>query len=483
MGLRLPPFKWPLDQRQWELVYRKLTEAAALIWSQIDLTGSNLTDLVTRNHADLQNINTATYTHLSATNATDLTDSGASTLHYHTSDRDRANHTGTQTASTISDFTEAVEDVTGAMVSGNTETGIAVTYDDATGKLDFDATHNHTTADGTGPLTNDEHDGFVELATSATPSTPASGKMRIYAQDAAGVARLRAVHSTGSDLAFFRDSVRRVKNTSGVTINKGEIVYITGATGNFETVAKAKADSETTTPAAGMILATAADNTFATMQFIGEMTGLDTSAFSEGAIVYLSSTTAGALTATEPQHPYFSQQIGTITKANMGDGRIALFVGGAHEGDDYGTNRNTFKIGPNAEFTVDTGKVTEYNNIATEDYGLAAIVDGVHLSGQTADITTTNFTNAGAAGNYEVDYYLQDTAADLTAGMLTLTIAWTDDAGATTATATQALTAVGRTYGKFPVRMASGNITYSVTHTGIFGTSQYRLDLTVKRTL
>jgi len=57
------------------------------LWSGVSKVGSNLTDLVTRNHADLQNINTATYTHLSSTNATDLTDGGDSTLHYHASDR------------------------------------------------------------------------------------------------------------------------------------------------------------------------------------------------------------------------------------------------------------------------------------------------------------------------------------------------------------------------------------------------------------
>lgn len=42
--------------------------------------------------------------HLTATQKTDLTDAGDSALHYHSADRDRANHTGTQTASTISDF-------------------------------------------------------------------------------------------------------------------------------------------------------------------------------------------------------------------------------------------------------------------------------------------------------------------------------------------------------------------------------------------
>ena len=35
--------------------------------------------------------------------------------------------------------TEGIQDIIGAMVSGNTETGIAVTYDDTNGKLDFDA--------------------------------------------------------------------------------------------------------------------------------------------------------------------------------------------------------------------------------------------------------------------------------------------------------------------------------------------------------
>lgn len=39
---------------------------------------------------------------------------------------------------------EEIEDFVGAMVTGNTETGISVTYDDLNSKLNFDATHNHT---------------------------------------------------------------------------------------------------------------------------------------------------------------------------------------------------------------------------------------------------------------------------------------------------------------------------------------------------
>ena len=76
------------------LLWKRLTATGQLLWSGLSFTGSNLTDIETRNHADLQNINTASYTHLTATNHTDLTDAGDSTLHYHASDRDSANFTG-----------------------------------------------------------------------------------------------------------------------------------------------------------------------------------------------------------------------------------------------------------------------------------------------------------------------------------------------------------------------------------------------------
>lgn len=77
-----------------------------LKWINLDFTESNLTDIIARNHNDLNSINGGSTTeryHLTAAQHTDLTDSGESTLHYHASDRDRANHTGTQLLATISD--------------------------------------------------------------------------------------------------------------------------------------------------------------------------------------------------------------------------------------------------------------------------------------------------------------------------------------------------------------------------------------------
>lgn len=67
------------------------------------------TAATTADHTSLQNLNSASYTHLTASQSQGLTSNADTVLHFHSSDRDRANHTGTQTSSTISDFASAVQ--------------------------------------------------------------------------------------------------------------------------------------------------------------------------------------------------------------------------------------------------------------------------------------------------------------------------------------------------------------------------------------
>ena len=80
-----------IQARTWVRWFQELKRALAtqiteaVDWIEINFAGSNLTDLATRNHGDLQNLNTASHTHLTSAQATDLTDGGESTAHYHTS--------------------------------------------------------------------------------------------------------------------------------------------------------------------------------------------------------------------------------------------------------------------------------------------------------------------------------------------------------------------------------------------------------------
>lgn len=110
--------------------------------------------------------------------------------------------------------------------------------------------------------------------------------------------------------------------------------------------------------------------------------------------------------------------------------------------------------------------------------GLATVTN-VSLTAQAADIAATNL--ATVAGLYRVSYSLQDTTSDVTAGAVTLTLAFTDGAGSTSTTAVQTLTGLGRQSGSIYLQLASGNLTYATTHTGLFGTAKYALYISVER--
>lgn len=148
MTFPIPPLNAPdKNSRVWHIWFdnlrRFLSDASGLVpWSSVNKSGAKLTDIPERFHNSLQavqggaaddyyhltvaQLNDLTdggatvlhkhahnlqdglqggavgdYYHLTATHHTDLTDGGDSALHFHSSDRARANHTGTQESSTV----------------------------------------------------------------------------------------------------------------------------------------------------------------------------------------------------------------------------------------------------------------------------------------------------------------------------------------------------------------------------------------------
>jgi hypothetical protein len=108
------------------------------------------------------------------------------------------NHTnsaggGTLTSAAVSDFTEAAQDAVGDMFSGNTESGISVTYDDSTGKVNFDVNDPIITIDGdvAGSATMTDL-GNVTINTAISPgvivNADISGAAAIAASKIAGTA-------------------------------------------------------------------------------------------------------------------------------------------------------------------------------------------------------------------------------------------------------------------------------------------------------
>src|SRR2546422_2009878 len=96
-------------------------------------------------------------------------------------------------------------------------------------------------------------------------------------------------------------------------------------------------------------------------------------------------------------------------------------------------------------------------------------------SAQSASIASTKLTDGLAPGTYLVVVTLAITTADaLALGTVAVTVAYTDEAGATTQTiAALAVTTAARSRAIMLVSLASGDITYSTTVVGSLGTASY----------
>lgn len=113
MALLIPPVPVGTPEtnvHQWKDWFKKLQQSlvttGAISWSSLNFTASNITDILNRAHNNLQSIqggSAGEYQHLTTAQHTSLIGGGDTTLHYHATDRARANHTGTQLLSTISD--------------------------------------------------------------------------------------------------------------------------------------------------------------------------------------------------------------------------------------------------------------------------------------------------------------------------------------------------------------------------------------------
>jgi hypothetical protein len=125
-----------------------------------------------------------------------------------------------------------------------------------------------------------------------------------------------------------------VVNADSVTINKGEAVYLFGASGNKASVKRANNTSDATS---AKTLGLAAENIGVNQKgFVicqGVLDGLNTGAYNDGDILYVGAT-AGALTNVKPYAPNHLVYIGVVERANNGNGQIYVRVQNGYELDE-----------------------------------------------------------------------------------------------------------------------------------------------------
>jgi hypothetical protein len=199
-----------------------------------------------------------------------------------------------------------------------------------------------------------------------------------------------------------------VRNTTGATLTKGTAVYISGATGQNPTVSKAQANNDTNSAQTlGLMSADLANNSNGYVTIIGLIQNIDTSAYTDGEQLYLSPTTAGALTATKPHAPQHLVYVAVVEHAHPTQGKLFVKVQNGYEMDElhnvsaqspsngqvliYNAStslweKNTLTDGTGISITEGAGSITVTNSGVTS----AVAGTGISVSGSTGAVTITN---------------------------------------------------------------------------------------------
>ena len=126
-----------------------------------------------------------------------------------------------------------------------------------------------------------------------------------------------------------------VRNSTGSTLTKGTVVYLSGATGNRPNAVRAQANSgATSSKTIGIVVRDINNNSDGYVATNGTLHDLNTHAFADGAAVWLSSTTAGGMTSTVPAEPNYEVFIGWIARSHPNQGRIVLHIQNGYDLDE-----------------------------------------------------------------------------------------------------------------------------------------------------
>lgn len=193
--------------------------------------------------------------------------------------------------------------------------------------------------------------------------------------------------------------VFKAKNAGAQAMTVGQAVYISGVSGEVPEVLLADADGAGTMPAAGLIATGGNAGAEVWIISLGELKGVNTSTFSEGDTLYVS-TTAGALVASPPAGSSSKlQNIGRVVRADTAG---VIFVGGAgRSAATPNLDEGRFFIG-NASDQSSTSAyklpITDGNagDVLTTD-GAGAVTFSAPSGGtSTVLISSSNITHAGS---------------------------------------------------------------------------------------
>jgi hypothetical protein len=211
------------------------------------------------------------------------------------------------------------------------------------------------------------------------------------------------------DLRLGQEQFVKCYNAESTTLTKGTVVYIYGAQGDQVAIKRANNSSDTTSSKTLGIVAesiSASSSGYVITQ--GLIVGINTSAYSSGDILWLSSTD-GQFTKTKPVAPEHLVFIGVVVKVNSSAGQVFVKPQNGYELDEI--HNVSLTTPASGDFLKYNGTlwVNDPINLSTDTTGdyVASLVAGT-------GITLSNNSGEGATPTIAVDLNNTNTSSSTT---------------------------------------------------------------------
>ncbi len=230
-----------------------------------------------------------------------------------------------------------------------------------------------------GSINNVDHLNFYTTSSAAT----ATG--RLVWNDGDGTLDLGLKGGTLA-LQLGQDSFARVYNAEATTLNKGEIVYISGSQGNRISVKRADSDIEAgSANTLGMVSENISSGAEGFVFTSGIVNGLNTNGLTAGATLYLSS--SGQYTQIPPVAPKHTVIIGFVERVHATVGSIFVKVNNGYE---LGELHNVLTNGANyGDFLMYSASVWTHSKQLSGSYGLTGSLQATSFTGSLQGTATT----------------------------------------------------------------------------------------------